>query len=78
MIFQIVAPGNFITPLIEAFQVENHQNYRDKLFFNFCEHVEESIRWIRDNGSPPDFIVIVVDPTNKTGFDLVSKNVLVS
>lgn len=72
--FKVVAPGNFIGPLTEALQIENQQNYKDRLFFNFCEHIDECIRWIKDHGSPPDFIAIVVDSANNTGIEDVSKH----
>lgn len=66
-----MAPGIFIEPLKEALQVANVQRYKEKLLFVFCEDVEDSSSRLNQYGNAPDFIAIILDPTNKTCIESV-------
>lgn len=71
---QIVAPGIFIEPLKEALKVGNVQRYKEKLQFVFCEDVEDSSSRQNQFGNAPDFIAIILDPTNKTCIESVCES----
>uniref|UniRef100_A0A1B6MBQ4 Centromere protein M n=2 Tax=Graphocephala atropunctata TaxID=36148 RepID=A0A1B6MBQ4_9HEMI len=72
---QIISPGEFTEPMKIALQANNKQNFQDRLHYNFCEHVDECLSWMKKNGNSPDYIAIVVDPRNKSCIELAEDNI---
>lgn len=71
IILQIVGQGDYCEQLNVALTQLNQANYDNNFQFHFCEYVEDILR-VENSPVVPDYITILMDPTNGACIKIVS------
>ncbi|KAG8337308.1 hypothetical protein J6590_026273 [Homalodisca vitripennis] len=71
----IICAGDFTEPLKIALLADNKQNFDEKLHYNFCEDLEECLSWVERHGNSPEYIVIIIDPKNRSCIEIAEDNI---